>query len=250
MNENIGVFFSEARKRKGLSVDEAGEALRIRGEYIEAIENGNFDWNLPDIYKRGFYKSYANFLGLNEEEKMAQCPIRPFETLESSQKRREMVSQVAKKAQIVDHEHIKTSFSDDLDDSPPPNLPLKEPTDRTVVLRVGGIFLGSILLLFVLLYGIFSYVGDGRRRGKVAPVPEPVEKRVVIRSSGEVKVMVRGEEDKSQIFSGTLKKGDEKMISYKKPIQVYFNRGESLVVEMDSGEHLHPDSGRGGLQIK
>ncbi|MDR2200860.1 MAG: helix-turn-helix domain-containing protein [Puniceicoccales bacterium] len=250
MNENIGVIFSETRQKKGFSLDEVAEALRIRREYIEAMEDGSFNFNLPNIYKRGFYKSYVNFLGLDEEEMMGKCPIRPFETLESSQKRREMVSQVAKKAQMVNHDHIKTSFDDDLDNVSSPSVSPDEPMNRMMMFKVSGVVLGSILLLFFILYGIFSYLGDTGRKGTAEDVREFIEKKVVIRSSGEVKVMVRDGEDKSKIFSGVLKKGDEKMVSYKKPIQIYFNRGESLVIEMDNGEHLHPDSGRGGLQIK
>jgi hypothetical protein len=250
MNDNIGTFFMEARQGKGISVDEAAEAIRIRIEYIEAIEAGVIDFNLPDIYKRGFYKSYADYLGLNLEEVMEKCPIRPFETLESSQKRREMVSQVAKKTQEVDHDNLKTSFSDDIDNLPRPPSP-KISFHRTAAFKVGGIVLGGVSLLFLILYA--TIVRPGNRQLETMfqnHMGELIQKRIVMRSSGDVKVMVRLEQDKSKIFSGTLSKGSEKIITYKKPIQLYFDRGEALTIEMDSGEYLYPDSGRGGMQIK
>ncbi|MDR1434815.1 MAG: helix-turn-helix domain-containing protein [Puniceicoccales bacterium] len=251
MNDNIGTLFTETRQGKGISVDEAAEAIRIRIEYIEAIEAGVIDFNLPDIYKRGFYKSYADYLGLNVEEMMAKCPIRPFETLESSQKRREMVSQVAKKTQEVDHDNLKTSFTDDIANPPRAPSSPKIAFHKTAAFKIGGILLGSATLLFLILYGIIAHLGNKQIKAITQDnISELIQKRIVLRSSGDVKVMVRSEKDKSKIFSGTLSKGGEKMITYEKPIELYFNHGESLTIEMDSGEYLHPDSGRGGIQIK
>jgi hypothetical protein len=247
---NVGTLFLEARQTKKLSIDAAAEAIHIKAEYIQAIEDGVFNFNLPDIYKRGFYRSYANFLGLDAEEVMAKCPIKPFETLESSQKRREMVSQVAKKTQEVNHDHIKTSFGDDMEDSP---LPSQEKVIfyKKAAFKMAGIILGSLALISLALYGIIAQAG-----AKKSPSAEQnntlplVQKKIAIRANGDVKVIVRDGEDKSKIFSGILSKGREEMITYKKPIQVYFDRGEALVIEMDNGEYLHPESGRGGLQIK
>jgi hypothetical protein len=45
---------------------------------------------------------------------MAKCPINPVETLESSRKRREMVSQVAKKTWEANLDQEKTSFLHDV----------------------------------------------------------------------------------------------------------------------------------------
>ncbi|MDR1303517.1 MAG: helix-turn-helix domain-containing protein [Puniceicoccales bacterium] len=250
MSGNVGTLFLEARQTKKLSVDAAAEAIHVKAEYIQAIEDGAFDFNLPDIYKRGFYRSYANFLGLDEGEAMAKCPIKPFETLESYQKRREMVSQVAKKTQEVNHDHIKTSFGDDVEGSP---LPSQEKVVfyKKATFKMAGIILGSLALLSLALYGIIAQMGAKKsppaEQSNTLPV---VQKKIIIRASGDAKVIVRDGDDKSKIFSGTLSKGREEVIAYKKPIQVYFDRGEALVIEMDSGEYLHPESGRGGLQIK
>jgi hypothetical protein len=252
MSENIGVFFAEARQAREMTIDDVAEVLHIKAEYVQAIENGQFNFNLPDIYKRGFFKSYASFLCLDMEEMMGKCPIRPFETLESSQRRREMVSQVAKKTQTVNHDHIKTSFSDDTDDSTSVVPSEKVAFYKTDAFKIAGVIVASGALLLLILRGIIVYFSD---RGlvkveTVEAVPEVVQKRIVMRSNGEVKIIARDEGDKTKVFSGTLLKGEEKIITYMKPIQIYFDRGESLVIEMDNGEHLHPESGRGGLRIK
>jgi cytoskeleton protein RodZ len=58
----IGERLEEARKRKGVSIREAAEATKIRGDFLLSMENNSFDINLPEIYVRGFLKNYARFL--------------------------------------------------------------------------------------------------------------------------------------------------------------------------------------------
>jgi transcriptional regulator with XRE-family HTH domain len=251
MSENLGSLFVEARQKKGLSLDEVAEIIYIKAEYLEAIENERFDFNLPDIYRRGFYKSYADFLGLDLETIMIKCPIKPFETLESSQKRRNMVSQVAKKTQEVNLDQVKTSFSDDLDGISP-EISQSHTIDRATAMKTVGVIGGAILLVSLLIYLIIGIVA----RPHSSPVAQrenvsvPVEKKITMRANGDVKVMVRSEEDKAKLFSGMVQKDAEQVITYKTPIQIFFDRGEFLVIELANGEFLHPDSGRGGIRIK
>lgn len=62
--QTIGERLEEARKRKGISLREASEATKIRGEYLHKFESNQFEIKLPDIYLRGFLRLYANFLKL------------------------------------------------------------------------------------------------------------------------------------------------------------------------------------------
>lgn len=62
--QTIGERLEEARKRKGISIREAAEATKIRGDYLHKFENNQFDIRLPDIYIRGFLRIYSNFLKL------------------------------------------------------------------------------------------------------------------------------------------------------------------------------------------
>ena len=70
--QNIGERLEEARKRKGLSIREAAEATKIRGDFLTAFESNHFgEVPLPDIYKRGFLKNYSTFLQLDWEKILA-----------------------------------------------------------------------------------------------------------------------------------------------------------------------------------
>ena len=66
--QTIGERLEEARKRKGISIREAAEATKIRGDYLHKFESNQFDIKLPDIYIRGFLRIYAGFLKLPPEK--------------------------------------------------------------------------------------------------------------------------------------------------------------------------------------
>lgn len=66
--QTIGERLEEARKRKGISIREAAEATKIRGDYLHKFESNQFDIRLPDIYIRGFLRIYASFLKLPPEK--------------------------------------------------------------------------------------------------------------------------------------------------------------------------------------
>ncbi|HEU4683635.1 MAG TPA: RodZ domain-containing protein [Nitrospira sp.] len=66
--ESIGEFFKQVRETKGLTIDEVAAKTRIRSDFVRALEEGNFA-KLPDqVFARGFVRSYARSLGLDEED--------------------------------------------------------------------------------------------------------------------------------------------------------------------------------------
>ena len=66
--QTIGERLEEARKSKGISIREAAEATKVRGDYLHKFESNQFDINLPEIYVRGFLRNYATYLGLSSEK--------------------------------------------------------------------------------------------------------------------------------------------------------------------------------------
>ncbi len=66
--ESIGEFFKQVRETKGLTIDEVASKTRIRNDFVKALEEGNFA-KLPDqVFARGFVRSYARSLGLDEDD--------------------------------------------------------------------------------------------------------------------------------------------------------------------------------------
>jgi cytoskeleton protein RodZ len=67
----LGRALRTARLRCGKSLEEAGRELRIRTEYLDALEREDFGALGGDVYVRSFMRSYARFLGLNADKAVA-----------------------------------------------------------------------------------------------------------------------------------------------------------------------------------
>jgi len=66
--ESVGEFFRQVRETKGLTLDEVASKTRIHPDFLKALEDGNFA-KLPDqVFAKGFVRSYARSLGLDEED--------------------------------------------------------------------------------------------------------------------------------------------------------------------------------------
>ena len=63
----IGPVLEKARNERGLTLEEAEHATKIRKRYLEGLEREDYGV-LPDaVYAQGFLKTYANYLGLDGE---------------------------------------------------------------------------------------------------------------------------------------------------------------------------------------
>lgn len=61
----------EVRLQKRLTLEDISKNTKIKAEFLEFIENGEYE-KLPSVsYAKGFVKNYAKFLGLSEKEIMA-----------------------------------------------------------------------------------------------------------------------------------------------------------------------------------
>ncbi|HEU5253723.1 MAG TPA: helix-turn-helix transcriptional regulator [Solirubrobacterales bacterium] len=86
MDDGVGNKLREARARRKLSLQEVEEATRIRGRYLQAIEDEDWEQLPGETYARAFVRTYADFVGLDgarlaEEQRQAQGAARPGERL-------------------------------------------------------------------------------------------------------------------------------------------------------------------------
>jgi hypothetical protein len=61
----IGSSLREARLRQGLDFPEIEQAIKVRGKYLRALEDEQFDLLPAQTYVKGFLRSYAEYLGLD-----------------------------------------------------------------------------------------------------------------------------------------------------------------------------------------
>jgi transcriptional regulator with XRE-family HTH domain len=66
-SDTIGSILRQQRKSKKLDLEGIAEELKIRPQYLEALENDQFDFLPGTLYQRSFLKTYAQFLDLDPD---------------------------------------------------------------------------------------------------------------------------------------------------------------------------------------
>lgn len=64
----LGEELKRLREHKGLSIREVADATHIGGRFLQAIESDNYSILPGGIFNRGFVRSYARYLGFDEEQ--------------------------------------------------------------------------------------------------------------------------------------------------------------------------------------
>ena len=68
MSQTLGEKLRQAREERGFTLSEVAEQTRISSLYLESIENDDYRTLPGGIFNKGFVKSYAKFVGINEQE--------------------------------------------------------------------------------------------------------------------------------------------------------------------------------------
>ena len=69
---NFGAAFKKARESKGISLDRVSAETRISTRFLVAIENEEFSLLPGGIFNRGFVRAYAEKVGLNPDQTVAE----------------------------------------------------------------------------------------------------------------------------------------------------------------------------------
>src|ERR1043165_1168319 len=68
MSLTLGEKLRQARDERGISISEVAEQTRISPMYLELIENDDYRTLPGGIFNKGFVKSYAKYVGIDEQE--------------------------------------------------------------------------------------------------------------------------------------------------------------------------------------
>ena len=68
---NFGATFRKARETAGLPLEKIAAETRISTRFLQAIESESFELLPGGIFNRGFIRSYAEYLGLDPEQAVA-----------------------------------------------------------------------------------------------------------------------------------------------------------------------------------
>ncbi len=66
----FGEFLKRERIMRDISIEEISQKIKIKTEFIEAIEADRYE-TLPDTaYTKGYIRAYSDYIGLNTSEVM------------------------------------------------------------------------------------------------------------------------------------------------------------------------------------
>jgi len=71
MSQSLGEKLRLAREERGISITEVAEATRISPHYLQAIEVDDYRTLPGGIFNKGFIKSFAKYVGVDEQEALA-----------------------------------------------------------------------------------------------------------------------------------------------------------------------------------
>jgi transcriptional regulator with XRE-family HTH domain len=246
----IGERLEEARKRKGISVREAAEATKVRGDYLLAMENNSFEIPLPEIYVRGFLKIYTNYLRLDLDKIMAEFDATRAITRKglhhSSSARRDpaaagspSVSASGSQGRLT-FGRMELSQSDAGEHAPsgPSPVPpdgVSARGDSSQWMRP-ALILGSVVVAVVVIaLIIFSFVGSGDDSDQRASarLAQTEVRPVTLIASDMVTVWVIRKSDNSRVYEGNMSAGQIQRVNVSGPVEIRYSNGRALQVERD-----------------
>jgi transcriptional regulator with XRE-family HTH domain len=265
--QSIGERLEEARKRKGISLREAAEATKIRSDFLGNIEQNKFDFELPEIYKRGFLKNYARYLKLDPENILTDYNAHLLSK-----------SRLGKKggAELFGTMEVKGSATEDADDEnaePSYGRISANPTanesdddtnaadegDKIFYIKAGLVAIGTLALVFVVFGLIKAILGSGSdpvietpelrdppaitesAETTTAVAPAAADDSITLIASGNVYVLVKQRDDKQELFRKTMSGGETVTLQKSGPVDILFTAGENIVID-HAGERLRPSS--------
>jgi transcriptional regulator with XRE-family HTH domain len=260
--QTIGERLEEARKRKGISIREAAEATKIRGEYLQKFESNQFDIGLSDLYVRGFLRTYANLLKLPAERVVSDyCSLhassgnddgKPHTPSREIYGRMDISIASASGSKKSDTDVLPdaTESSSEGDGSARPrtfsrigtSLPAVPFIEGRQLIRIVGIVAGVILLVLI-FWGIKSMMSSSSSPKAKQAVTAPSEPSIVLIAIDTVRVKVVQISDGKELFQGTLVRGESRTLPKKGSIYITYSEGKNLAIEVDGTRHYMPTAG-------
>ena len=272
--QSIGERFEEARKRKGISLREAAEATKIRSDFLGNIEQNKFNFDLPEIYKRGFLKNYARYLKLDPENILTDYSAHLLSKSRSNPKGAELFGSMdvnGASTEAEDNQHEEPSYGRISANTPAGDAEEEEPnfedeSDRIFYIKAGLVAVGTLALVVVIFGLIKAILGSGDDsvietpdlrdpaaitesiESTEASNPASTEESITLIASGNVYVLVKQRNDNQELFRKTLSGGETVTLAKSGPVDILFTAGENLVIVNPAGEKLRP-KGEGTAKI-
>lgn len=277
MMQTIGGQLEEARQRKGISLREAAEATKIRSDFLAYIEQNKMDFDLPDIYKRGFLKNYARYLKLDVEKLLTDYEA---QLLGDTRKGKEGGVELFGQMEIKKNNGTDNNGREESDEPAPyghvttkstrsntSQEAEEEDADKTFYMKIGLIFVGTLALVFVVFGLIWAILGSDKsdaftdssetqeetieaQSSEPSQTEDTGSESITLIASGNVYVLVKQQSDNQELMRKTMSEGESITLAKNGAVDILFTAGENLQIE-HAGERLRPrGSGTAKISIK
>ncbi len=240
--QNIGERLEEARKRKGISIREAAEATKIRGDYLQKFEANTFDLDLPPLYIRGFVRSYARYLEL-DTDKVLQDFGAATAPPGKAQKRdtREVYGR-------VDFNEASERGAGPEEESRPAGAAGRSPVDQAMLLKygvLGGGALIAVLLIILVINMLSSKPGPPTARQSTPAVQAQAAQTLTLTAVDSTRVKVVQDLDGKVLFNGALARGETRSLTKQGALLITVEIGKNLRTEVNGRNYPVPIDGYG-----
>jgi len=233
--QTIGERLEEARKRKGISVREAAEITKIRGDYLQKFEANAFDIDLPPLYIRGFLRAYARYLELDPERIVNDFNAAPAgEGKSGRRENREVFGRV---------DFGDTTRNTEAGETAPAG---RSAQDQALLLKF-GLLGGGALVVVVAIILVVKVIFSGSAakpatapQSQVAaqaaqPAADSRENSLTLIARGPVRVKVVRLSDNQVLFPGLvpMTPGETKLIRYSSNLKVTVDDPSKLSIEIN-----------------
>jgi transcriptional regulator with XRE-family HTH domain len=276
--QTIGERLEDARKKKGISIREAAEATKIRGDYLQKFESNHFDIGLTEIYTRGFLRNYSNFLKLPADRILADFAALGHGEVRPRQPSREIYGRMDISVATAGEASDRAAPPDDTPaEAAPsraqpryprsgnPNLPTGP--DPAVIFKYAKWGGGLVLLIVAVLVvrSLFSGGGSSNQAPApshstsassqaVAPAPVPAERTITLVALDVVRVSVKrklpDESEGEDILPAiTLARGQRQVVPWNGPIYISATAGQNLEIEFQGRRYPSGFTGASRAQM-
>jgi transcriptional regulator with XRE-family HTH domain len=263
--QTIGERLEDARKKRGISIREAAEATKIRGEYLQKFEGNQFEIGLTDIYTRGFLRGYSNFLRLPTDRLLSDYTALRGGEPRVRQPSREVYGRMDLAISSADERGEPQAEAQSPESAPRSqarfprpgeSLPKAPAIDPALVFK-GGIALVVALVLLVIVWIIKSLAGAGapaagaRGSPAIGEVSESAAAMpaatVTIVAIEPVRIKVVRKSDGVQLFQGPLQGGERQ--DYPN-VPIFLTASELGAVEIEYKGRRYPTGHTGHDRIQ
>lgn len=270
----IGKKLLEAREKMGISLRDASETTKIRADFLSNFENDAFDFDLPEIYKRGFVRNYARFLKLNTDDILADYTAQRLNTVSRSRKdggndlfgeidlqpqkptERKNAPKAASKPAVSPETQSLTNEPagrvDDLglDDTKESGISFE---DKMLYLKIGTVVAGVLVAILIIIW-LISLIGGGTteetspaepttqrqtQRETAAPAAATQTEPLTLVATGNVYAIIDEPHSGVEHFRGNMTAGQSRRLDVTAPVRIRLTAGENIEFEF-RGERIRP----------